>query len=97
MAESRLHRLLTRAEEALLARTLKGRCLDRDVCAPDGTVVFARGREIDQVVLDEARERGLLEEVAHAAEPGTSDTELEDLLWWRKHHHDHDNPGEGRG
>ena len=87
MAESRLHRLLTRTEEALLARTLKGRRLERDVAAPDGSVRFARGREIDRQVLDEARERGLLEELAHAAEPGTSDTELEDLLWWRKQRH----------
>ncbi len=91
MPESRLHRLFTAAEEALLARTLKGRRLERDVTAPDGTVLFAAGSEIDQSLLDAARERGLLEEVGHAAEPGTSDTELEDLLWWRKHHRDQEN------
>ncbi|WP_373049619.1 hypothetical protein [Vulgatibacter sp.] len=88
MAESVFHRLVTRTEEALLARTLKGRRLERDVCDESGKVCFAAGREIDQAILDEARELSLLEELAHAAEPGTSDTELEDLLWWRKHHHD---------
>lgn len=88
MPESRLHQLLTRAEEALLARTLRGRRLERDVLGPDGAVLYASGREIDTDLLDDARERGLLEEVGHAAEPGTSDTEVEDLLWWRKRHHD---------
>lgn len=86
MPESRLHQLLTRAEEALLARTLNGRRLERDVCTPDGAVVFAAGREIDPDLLDAAREKDLLEAVAHAAERGTSDTELEDLVWWRRQH-----------
>jgi len=80
--------MLSRAEEALLARTLLGRRLERDVRSQEGAVIYARGQEIDGPLLDDARERGLLEEVAHAAEPGTSDTELEDLLWWRKHHHE---------
>lgn len=88
MAESRWHQLLTRAEEALLARTLKGRRLERAVCDEAGVELYAAGREIDQALLDDARERGLLEELGHAAEPGTSDTELEDLFFWRKHHHD---------
>ncbi len=81
-----IHQLVTRAEEALLARTLIGRRLAHDVRDPEGFVLFAKGREIDRALLDEARERELLEEVAHAAEPATSDTELEDLLWWLKHH-----------
>lgn len=84
MGESRLHQLLTRAEEALLSRTLEGRRLERDVTDPSGAVVFPAGRTIDRALLDHARERGLLEEIAHAAEPGTSDSELEDWLWWRK-------------
>lgn len=88
MGESRLHQLLTRAEEALLARTLEGRRLQRPVTTPAGGIVFAAGRTIDRLVLDEARERDLLEELAHAAEPGTSDSELEDWLWWRKKRRD---------
>jgi hypothetical protein len=73
---------MTRAEEALLSRTLAGRRLDADVRDADGLVVFASGAEIDRDLLDRARERGLLEEVVRAAEPGTSDTELEDLVLW---------------
>ena len=73
---------MTRAEEALLSRTLAGRRLDADVRDADGLVVFASGAEIDRELLDRARERGLLEEVVRAAEPGTSDTELEDLVLW---------------
>lgn len=88
MGESRLHQLLTRAEEALLSRTLEGRRLERDVMGPSGAVAFAAGRTIDRPLLDEARERGLLVEIAHAAEPGTSDSELEDWLWWRKRRRD---------
>jgi hypothetical protein len=79
---SLLHRAFTRAEEALLGRTLVGRRLAADVRAPDGRVVFAAGAEIDRALLDRARERELLDEVARAAEPGTSDTELEDLFAW---------------
>lgn len=86
MAESPLHALVTRAEEALLARTLVGRKLERDVPDPGGGTVFPAGREIDRELLDRARELSLLEEVAHAAEPGTSDSELEEILFWRKHH-----------
>lgn len=81
---TRLHSLLTWAEEALLARTLWGRVLEVDVCTSDGKTIFARGTEIDRAVLDRARELELLEELAHATEPGTSDTELQDFLWWRK-------------
>jgi hypothetical protein len=88
MNESPLHRLLTRAEEALLARTLIGRRLATDVRRPSGDVVFLAGHEIDRETLDRARELDVLEELAHAAERGTSDTELEDLLFWRKHHGD---------
>jgi hypothetical protein len=72
----------SRAEEALLARTLVGRKLARPVTGSDGLVVFAAGAEIDRDLLDRARERDLLEAVADAAEPGTSDTELEDLFVW---------------
>lgn len=79
---SALHRAFTRAEEALLARTLVGRRLASDVRGPDGLVAFAAGAEIDRELLDRARERELLDEVARAAEPGTSDTELEDLFSW---------------
>jgi hypothetical protein len=86
MDGSPLHQLLSRAEEALLARTLVGRRLAADVRGPDGAPLFRAGREIDRELLDDAREAGVLEEVAHAAERGTSDTELEDLLFWRKHH-----------
>ena len=82
MGESWVHRAMTRAEEALLSRTLAGRRLDADVRDADGLVVFASGAEIDRDLLDRARERGLLEEVVRAAEPGTSDTELEDLVLW---------------
>jgi hypothetical protein len=82
MEGSILHRALTRAEEALLARTLVGRRLARDVRGPEGLVVFAVGAEIDQELLDRARERELLEAVADAAEQGTSDTELEELFLW---------------
>jgi hypothetical protein len=82
MEGSMLHRALTRAEEALLARTLIGRRLARDVRAPDGLVAFAAGAEIDAELLDRARDRELLEAVAAAAEPGTSDTELEELFLW---------------
>lgn len=84
MAPSLLGRILSAAEEALLARTLTGRKLADPVRDVDGVVVFAAGAEIDRALLDRARERGLLEEVARAAEPGTSDTELEDLFtWWK--------------
>jgi hypothetical protein len=86
MDGSPFHELLGRAEEALLARTLLGRRLSADVVAPSGDVVFPAGREIDKELLDRARELAVMEEVAHAAERGTSDTELEDLLFWRKHH-----------
>jgi hypothetical protein len=82
MAESILHRALTRAEEALLARTLVGRRLAGDVRDAEGLVVFAAGAEIDHALLDRARERDLLDEIARAAEPGTSDTELEELFLW---------------
>jgi hypothetical protein len=82
MEGSFLQRAFTAAEEALLARTLVGRKLASDVRAPDGLVVFAAGAEIDRGLLDRARERGLLDDVARAAEPGTSDTELEDLFLW---------------
>lgn len=82
MAGSLLHRAFTRAEEALLGRTLIGRRLARDVHGRDGLVEFAAGAEIDRALLDRARERELLDEVAAAAEPGTSDTELEELFLW---------------
>lgn len=82
----RLHEILTRAEEALLGRTLEGRRLERDVVGPDGAIVFPRGTEIDRGILDRARELELLEALAHATEPSTSDTELADLLWWRRQH-----------
>lgn len=85
-----LHELLTRAEEALLARTLLGRRLAADVRSPTGHVIFPSGREIDRELLDRARDLEVMEEVAHAAERGTSDTELEDLLIWRKHHKERD-------
>jgi hypothetical protein len=77
-----LHRAFTRAEEALLARTLVGRRLASDVRDPAGLVAFAAGAEIDRALLDRARDRDLLDAVAGAAEPGTSDTELEDLFAW---------------
>lgn len=82
MEGSILHRAFTAAEEALLARTLVGRRLSRDVHGGDGIVQFAAGAEIDRDLLDRAREQELLDEVAAAAEPGTSDTELEDLFLW---------------
>lgn len=77
----KLHDLLTRAEEGLLARTLVGRRLERDVAGPAG-VLFRRGEVIDKALLDRAREEELLEEVAACAEAGTSDTELEELFRW---------------
>lgn len=82
MEGSILHRAFTAAEEALLARTLVGRRLASDVRGPDGIVLFATGAEIDRALLDRARELERLDEVAAAAEPGTSDTELEDLFLW---------------
>jgi hypothetical protein len=82
MEGSMLERAFTRAEEALLARTLVGRRLAEHVRDGSGGVVFAAGAEIDRPLLDRAREHGLLEAVARAAEPGTSDTELEDLFLW---------------
>jgi hypothetical protein len=82
MAGSFLHRAFTAAEEALLARTLVGRKLASDVKGGDGLVVFAAGAEIDRTLLEQARERELLDDVARAAEPGTSDTEVEDLFVW---------------
>ncbi|WP_041454113.1 hypothetical protein [Anaeromyxobacter sp. K] len=82
MDGSVLERAFTRAEEALLSRTLVGRRLVADVRDAAGLVVFAAGAEIDRPLLDRARERGLLDEVARAAEPGTSDTELEELFLW---------------
>ena len=82
MTASILHRVLTKAEEALLGRTLVGRRLADAVRDRDGLVVFAAGAEIDAELLDRARERDLLEAVAQAAEPGTSDTELEELFLW---------------
>ena len=90
MTESKLHAFVARAEEALLGRTLTGRLLARDVLDSNGNVLFSAGSEIDHPMLDAAREAGLLEELAHAAEPATSDTELEDFLWWRKHRREHD-------
>lgn len=45
-------------------------------------MTFAEGAEIDRPLLDRAREKDLLDEVARCAEPGTSDTELEDLFLW---------------
>lgn len=89
---SGVREFLSQVEEALLARTLLGRRLERDVLEDDGGRLFAAGREIDQPMLDRARELGRLEELAHAAEPGTSDSELEEFLWWRKHRHDADPP-----
>ncbi len=77
-----LERAFTRAEEALLARTLVGRRLAADVLDARGQVIFAAGAEIDRPLLDRARERGVLDEIARAAEPGTSDTELEELFLW---------------
>ena len=77
-----LDRAFTRAEEALLSRTLVGRKLADDVRDAQGVVVFAAGAEIDRPLLDWARDRGLLDEVVRAAEPGTSDTELEELFLW---------------
>jgi hypothetical protein len=74
--------LLSKAEELLLSRTLVGRRLAADVHDAQGLVAFAAGAEIDRELLDLAREKGLLEEVARAAEPGSSDTELEDLFVW---------------
>jgi hypothetical protein len=82
VTESLLHRALTKAEEAVLSRTLTGRRLVRDVKDGAGLVVFASGAEIDKDLLDQARERDLLDVVVDAAEPGTSDTELEDLVLW---------------
>jgi hypothetical protein len=82
MDESLLHRAFTKAEEALLARTLVGRRLSTAVHGPDGLVEFAAGAEIDRALLDRAREKDLLDAVAAAAEAGTSDTELEDLFLW---------------
>jgi hypothetical protein len=82
MEGSLLHRAFTRAEEALLARTLIGRRLAHAVHAPDGLVEFAAGAEIDRALLDRAREKDLLDDVARSAEPGTSDTELEELFLW---------------
>jgi hypothetical protein len=82
VAGSLLHRAFTAAEEALLARTLVGRRLAAEVRGPDGLLAFAAGAEIDRDLLDRARERDLLDEVVRAAEPGTSDTELEDLFAW---------------
>lgn len=79
---------LGRIEKALLGRTLIGRKLERSVRDERGRRLFEAGREIDHEVLDKAREKDRLEEVAHAAEPGTSDSELEELMWWRKHRHD---------
>ena len=83
---SLLHRAFTATEEALLARTLVGRRLARDVRGGDGLIAFAAGAETDRALLDRARERELLDEVARAAEPGTSDTELEDLFLWLADH-----------
>jgi hypothetical protein len=80
--DSPLHEVWTRTKEALLARTLIGRRLDEDVRTRDGALAFARGTEIDRALLDRARDLDLLEPVAAAAEPGTSDTELEELLVW---------------
>lgn len=77
-----IQRALTKAEEAFLARTLVGRKLARDVRDDRGFVAFAAGAEIDPALLDRARERELLDEVVRAAEPGTSDTELEELYLW---------------
>lgn len=82
MDRSTLRRAFTRAEEALLGRTLVGRRLERDVHGREGFVRFAAGAEIDGELLERARELDLLDEVAAAAEPGTSDTELEDLFLW---------------
>lgn len=84
----RMRKWLARIEESLLGRTLLGRRLERTVRDDQGRRLFSRGRPIDRKVLDEAREKDRLEEVAHAAEPGTSDSELEEFLWWRKHRHD---------
>ena len=75
MEGSILHRAFTAAEEALLSRTLLGRKLERDVKGADGLVQVRGGR--GSIGLDRARERELLDEAARAAEPGTSDTELE--------------------
>lgn len=82
MTESVIRRALTKAEEAVLSRTLVGRRLARDVKDDTGVVVFAAGAEIDKELLDRARDRDLLDVVVDAAEPGTSDTELEDLVLW---------------
>ena len=82
MTDSLIHRALTKAEEAILSRTLVGRKLARDVKDGSGLIVFAAGAEIDKALLDQARDRELLDLVVEAAEPGTSDTELEDLVLW---------------
>lgn len=82
MTESVIRRALTKAEEAVLSRTLVGRRLAHEVKDDTGVVVFAAGAEIDKELLDRARDRDLLDVVVDAAEPGTSDTELEDLVLW---------------
>ncbi|MBI5548014.1 MAG: hypothetical protein HY901_29390 [Deltaproteobacteria bacterium] len=78
--------LWSRFEEALLARTLEGRSLGQDVLDASGKAAFRRGALIDRSLLDEARERGLLEEVAAATHLDTSDTEVSDLLRMLKRH-----------
>lgn len=87
-----LRHWLRRLEQAVLGRTLIGRRLERTVRDERGRRLFEEGQEIDRRVLDRAREKDRLEEVAHAAEPGTSDSELEELMWWRKHRHDDSPP-----
>lgn len=59
-----------------------------------GRRLFERGRTIDGKVLDNARRKDRLAQVAQAARPGTSDTELEELMSWRKHRHDDSPPGD---
>lgn len=75
---------VSRVKKALLGRTLKGRKLERPVRDEQGRPLFESGRRIDDEVLEKAREKGRLEELTVAAEPATSDTELEDLLRWSK-------------
>lgn len=84
--------IVGRVEEALLARTLEGRKLVEPVYDDAGALLFSPGRVIDRGLLELARERGVLERIADAAEPATSDSELEELLSWRRRRQDADHP-----
>lgn len=85
---------LGRIKKALLGRTLKGRKLERSVPDEQGRRLFEKGRTIDDKMLDKARQKERLADVANAAEPGTSDSELEDLMVWGKRRHDDASPGD---